>query len=84
MGCAAGAVDLYLGAACALAIDIGGSSGGAVAGLMNAAFNCAGFASPALMGGALRTSGDWSFVLLLGVGGTAVSAVLSLFVNPRV
>ena len=50
MGCAAGAVDLYLGAAWSSATDIGGSSGGAVAGLMNAASNCAGFASPALMG----------------------------------
>jgi len=83
MACAAGAVDLYLGAAWSSAIDIGGSSGGAVAGLMNAASNCAGFASPALMGWVLQTSGDWNFVLLLGVGMTAVSAVLWLFVNPR-
>lgn len=83
MGCAAGAVDLYLGAAWSSAIDIGGSSGGAVAGLMNAASNCAGFASPALMGWVLQSSGDWNFVLLLGVGMTAVSAVLWLFVNPR-
>ena len=82
MGCAAG-VDLYLGAAWSSAIDIGGSSGGAVAGLMNAASNCAGFASPALMGWVLQSSGDWNFVLLVGVGTTAVSAVLWLFVNPR-
>ena len=83
MGSAAGAVDLYLGAAWASAIDIGGSSGGAVAGLMNAASNCAGFASPALMGWVLQSSGDWNFVLLLSVGTTAISAVLWLFVNPR-
>ena len=83
MGLAAGAVDLYLGAAWSSAIDIGGSSGGAVAGLMNAASNCAGFASPALMGWVLQRSGDWNFVLLLGAGTTAVSAVLWLFVNPR-
>jgi MFS family permease len=83
MGCAAGAVDLYLGAAWASAIDIGGTSGGAVAGLMNAASNCAGFASPALMGWVLQQSGDWDSVLLLGAGTTAVSAVLWLFVNPR-
>ena len=83
MGCAAGAVDLYLGAAWSSAIDIGGASGGAVAGLMNAASNCAGFASPALMGWVLQTSGDWNFVLFLGVGTTAISAVLWLFVNPR-
>lgn len=83
MGLAAGAVDLYLGAAWSSAIDIGGSSGGAVAGLMNAASNCAGFASPALMGWVLQRSGDWNFVLLLGAGTTAMSAVLWLFVNPR-
>lgn len=83
MGSAAGAVDLYLGAAWSSAIDIGGSSGGAVAGLMNAASNCAGFASPALMGWVLQSSGDWNFVLFLGVGMTAISAVLWLFVNPR-
>ncbi|HUQ92504.1 MAG TPA: MFS transporter [Bryobacteraceae bacterium] len=83
MGCAAGAVDLYLGAAWSSAVDIGGSSGGAVAGMMNAASNCAGFASPALMGWVLQRSGDWDSVLLLGAGTTAVSAVLWLFVNPR-
>ncbi len=82
MGCAAGAVDLYLGAAWSSAIDIGGSSGGAVAGLMNAASNCAGFASPALMGWVLQRSGDWNFVLSMGVAMTAVSAFLWLFVNP--
>lgn len=83
MGCAAGAVDLYLGAAWSSAIDIGGSSGGAVAGLMNAASNCAGFASPALMGWVLQRSGDWDSVLLFGAATTAISAVLWLFVNPR-
>jgi hypothetical protein len=50
---------------------------------MNAASNCAGFASPALMGWVLQSSGDWNFVLFLGIGMTAVSAVLWLFVNPR-
>lgn len=83
MGCAAGAVDLYLGAAWSSAIDIGGSSGGAVAGLMNAASNCAGFVSPALMGWVLQRSGDWDSVLFLGAATTAVAAVLWLFVNPR-
>jgi MFS transporter, ACS family, glucarate transporter len=78
MGLAAGAVDLYLGAAWSSATDIGGTSGGAVAGLMNAASNCAGFASPALMGWVLQRSDDWN----LGVGTTSVAAVLWLFVNP--
>ncbi len=50
---------------------------------MNAASNCAGFASPALMGWVLQRSGDWNFVLLLSAGATAISAVLWLFVNPR-
>jgi MFS transporter, ACS family, glucarate transporter len=82
MGLAAGAVDLYLGAAWSSATDIGGSSGGAVAGMMNAASNCAGFASPALMGWMLQRSGNWDHVLLLSVGTTLVAAVLWLFVNP--
>src|SRR5205085_11708768 len=47
MAVAAGMADLYLGAAWSSAVDIGGSSAGAAAGLMNTASNCAGFASPA-------------------------------------
>ncbi len=83
MGAAAGAVDLYLGAAWSSATDIGGSSGGAVAGLMNAASNCAGFASPALMGFVLDQYHDWNKLLYLSVATTACAAVLWLFVNPR-
>ncbi|MFN0105785.1 MAG: MFS transporter [Bryobacteraceae bacterium] len=83
MGCAAGAVDLYLGAAWSSATDIGGASGGAVAGLMNAASNCAGFASPALMGFVLQRSNNWNAVLYLGVATTLCAAILWLFVNPR-
>jgi len=83
MGCAAGVVDLYLGAAWSSATDIGGTSGGAVAGLMNAASNGAGFASPALMGYILERSNDWNAVLYLGVATTACAAVLWLFVNPK-
>ncbi len=82
MGCAAGAVDLYLGAAWSSATDIGGTSGGAVAGLMNAASNCAGFASPALMGFVLQQSNNWNAVLYLSVATTLCAAVLWLFVNP--
>jgi MFS family permease len=74
------ALDLYLGAAWASATDIGG---GGVAGLMNASSNCAGFASPALMGWILGRSGNWDFVLLLGVGACCAAAVFWLFVNPR-
>ncbi len=83
MALAAGSVDLYLGAAWASATDIGGSAGGAVAGLMNAASNSAGFASPALMGWVLKQSNDWDSVLMLSVATTVVAAFLWLFVNPR-
>jgi MFS family permease len=82
MGCAAGAVDLYLGAAWSSATDIGGTAGGAVSGLMNAASNCAGFASPALMGYVLQRSGNWNAVLYLSVATTVCAAILWLFVNP--
>jgi nitrate/nitrite transporter NarK len=83
MAAAAGAVDLYLGAAWSSATDIGGASGGAVAGLMNAASNGAGFASPALMGFVLQRSGDWNAVLSLSVATTVCAALLWVFVNPR-
>lgn len=82
MGSAAGAVDLYLGAAWSSATDIGGGSGGAVAGVMNAASNAAGFASPALMGWVLDQSHDWNAVLYLSTATTLGAAVLWLFVNP--
>ena len=82
MGLAAGAVDLYLGAAWSSAVDIGGSSGGAVAGLMNAASNCAGFASPALMGWVLGATGNWNIILSLSAGSTLLAAVLWAQVNP--
>jgi MFS family permease len=81
MGLAAGALDLYLGAAWSSATDIGG---GTAAGLMNASSNCAGFVSPALMGWVLQRFNNWDWLLLLGVGTTCAAAVFWLFVNPRV
>ena len=83
MALAAGFVDLYLGAAWSSATDIGGVYGGGVSGLMNASSNCAGFASPFVMGWVLKNSGDWDSVLLFSVGSTFVAAVLWWFVNPR-
>ncbi len=83
MALAAFAVDLYLGAAWASALDIGGRSGGAAAGLMNAASNAAGFASPALMGFVLDQWRDWNAVLLCGVATTILGCVLWIGVNPR-
>ena len=50
---------------------------------MNASSNCAGFASPFVMGWVLKNSGDWDSVLLFSVGSTFVAAVLWWFVNPR-
>ena len=82
MALAAGAADLYLGAAWSSAVDIGGRSGGAAAGLMNAASNCAGFASPALMGWALQTTNNWNIVLVAGILATFVAAFLWIGVNP--
>ncbi len=46
MAVAAGTIDLYLGAAWSSAVDIGGRSGGAVAGLMNASLTEPASASP--------------------------------------
>ena len=83
MASAAGGVDLYLGAAWSSATDIGETSGGAVSGLMNAASNAAGFASPAIMGLVLDRFHDWNAVLYLSAATTLTAAVLWLFVNPR-
>ena len=82
MALAAGVVDLYLSAAWASAIDIGGSSAGAVSGLMNAASNGAGFLSPALMGWVLREWNNWNAVLLLAAATTCAAALLWPLVNP--
>jgi MFS family permease len=82
MSLAAGAVDLYLGAAWSSATDIGGTSGGAIAGLMNAASNSAGFAAPVLMGWVLQHFQNWNAVLLVGVATTSLAAVSWIFVNP--
>ena len=83
IGLAALGVDLYLGAAWTTALDIGGASGGAVAGLMNASSNCAGFASPAVMGWVLGRWHDWNTVLLVSAAATLLSAVVWLGANPK-
>jgi ACS family glucarate transporter-like MFS transporter len=83
MAVAAGTIDLYLGAAWSSAVEIGGRSGGAVSGLMNASSNCAGFASPALMGWVLQTTNNWNTVLVAGIASTFVAAYLWTRVNAR-
>ena len=83
MSSAAGAVDLYLGAAWSSATDIGGPSGGTVAGLMNAASNAAGFVAPVLLGWVLDRTHNWNAVLYLSAATTLAAAFLWLFVNPR-
>lgn len=75
--------DMFLGAAWTSALSIGGKSGGAVAGLMNAASNLGGFASPVLLGWALQVWRDWNSVLMVAVVTNAVAAFLWLGVNPR-
>jgi hypothetical protein len=65
-------------------VDIGGRSGGAVAGVMNASSNCAGFASPALMGWVLQTTNNWNTVLFAGIVSTFIAAYLWTKVNPPV
>ena len=81
MAIAAGTIDLYLGAAWSSAVDIGGRSGGAAAGLMNAASNCAGFASPALMGWVLQRTNNWNIVLVAGIVSTFLAVYLWMRVN---
>jgi Major Facilitator Superfamily len=79
---AAGAVDLYLGAAWAVSLDIGGRLAGGVAGLMNTASNGAAFLSPVVTGHILKLTGNWNAPLLLGVLTTGVAAALWLKVTP--
>ena len=53
-----------------------------MAGLMNASSNCAGFASPALMGWVLQTTNNWNTVLFAGIVSTFIAAYLWTRVNP--
>jgi len=82
MALAAGTIDLYLGPAWSSAVDIGGRSGGAVSGLMNASSNCAGFASPTLMGWVLQTTSNWNIIPFAGIVSTFFAAYLWVWVNP--
>ncbi len=81
MALSAGTLDLYLGAAWSCAVEIGGKSGGAASGLMNAASNFAGFFSPALMGWVLQTSNNWNVVLIAGIITTFLGVLLWIRVN---
>jgi hypothetical protein len=49
---------------------------------MNACSNCAGFASPALMGRVLQTTNNWNTVLFAGIVSTFVAAYLWIRVIP--
>jgi hypothetical protein len=48
---------------------------------MNAMSNCAAFASPALMGWALESSGNWNIVLFAGILATFAGTLLWVRVN---
>ena len=76
MSMAAGAADLFLGAAWSTAVDIGGNAAGGVSGLMNCMSNCAAFASPALMGWTLEATGNWNRILFAGIAATFSGALL--------
>lgn len=76
-------VDLFLGAAWASALDIGGASGGAVAGMMNASSNFAGFVSPTFNGWVIQTFHDWNVFLVIAVAINWIAAILWMWVNPR-
>ncbi len=81
MASAAGCLDLYLGAAWASAVEIGGEAGGGVAGLMNAASNAAAFISPVAFGWLLDRFHDWNVPLVASVLLTLAAAVLWLKVT---
>ena len=81
MASAAGCVDLYLGAAWASAVEIGGEAGGAVAGLMNAASNAAAFISPVAFGWLLDRFHDWNIPLIAAILMTLAAAFLWLKVT---
>lgn len=76
MASAAGFLDLYIGAAWAAAIEIGGESGGGVAGLMNASSNAAGFVSPVAFGWLLQRYHSWNIALGIGILLTLIAAIL--------
>ena len=81
MASAAGCVDLYLGAAWASAVEIGGEAGGGVAGLMNAASNAAAFVSPVAFGWLLDHFHNWNVALIAASVLTLTAAVLWLNVT---
>ena len=82
MAAAAFTADLFIGAVWSAAVEIGGTSAGAVAGLNNAVSNCAAFASPVLMGMILQMHGSWNTLLIAGVVSTYLGAYLWTKVNP--
>ena len=81
MASAAGFVDLYLGAAWASAVEIGGEAGGGVAGLMNGASNAAAFLSPVAFGWLLDHFHSWNIPLVAAIVFTLAAAGLWLNVT---
>jgi MFS family permease len=81
MAFAAFSGDMMLGAFWSSTVAIGGKAGGTAGGLANAASNCGGFVSPALIGWALDRWHDWNAVLMLTVAANTVAAFLWLAAN---
>ena len=81
MASAAFTADMFLGAVWSSAVEIGGPSAGAVAGLNNSMSSAAAFASPVLMGIVLQMHGSWNTLLFAGVATTFLGAYLWTFVQ---
>ena len=75
---AAGAGDLVLAPAWALAVDLGGARAGATSGLMNAISNLGAFVSPLLVGWIVQTTSNWNTALFVAAIATMMSAAFWL------
>lgn len=81
MALAAFSGDMMLGPFWSSTVAIGGKAGGTAGGLANAASNCGGFVSPALIGWALDRWHNWNAVLMLTVAANTAAAFLWLTAN---
>jgi sugar phosphate permease len=81
MAFAAFSGDMMLGPFWSSTVAIGGKAGGTAGGLANAASNCGGFVSPALIGWALDRWHNWNAVLMLTVAANTAAAFLWLAAN---
>ena len=84
MGLASFCSDLTMPISWNACVDIGGSYTATVAATMNMLGNLAGFAAPVVGGIILqRTGGHWTPLIYLMVGGSIISALCWLYLDPR-